>query len=97
MHDVEVIDVSTNSELQKLAESVQRSHEPLVLRVGDEDLAILMPIDGRRTRHIRKPSQEDLDAFLSSAGGWRDIVDTDQLKADIAESRRRSIRPHVEL
>ncbi len=96
MQDIETIDISPYPELQQLIEAARRGHEPRMLRVGDEDVAILMPIGRRGTRHGRKPSKEDLDAFLATAGSWKDLVDTDQLKADIAESRRRSIRPRVD-
>jgi len=46
---------------------------------------------------FKQKSQADIDAFLSSAGGWKDIVDTDKLKADIAASRQLPIKPRPEL
>lgn len=50
-----------------------------------------------RARRHRPKTEEDRDAFLTSAGSWKDIVDTDKLIEDIYESRRRSIRPRVDL
>lgn len=97
MDDIEAIDISTYPELQQLAEAVRSSHEPRILRLGNEDIAILMPITRRRGRRVRQPSQEDREAFLASAGSWDGLVDTEQLKADIRESRDRSIRPRVDL
>lgn len=89
MSDIEATDISTIPELQQFVEEVRRSHEPRILRVGTEDMAILMPIEesGKRRRKIR--TTEDREAFLATAGGWADLVDTNQLLADIYESRRR--------
>ena len=90
------VDVSDAPELLRLAEEVHRTRRPCLLRRGDADLAVLVPAPPARRRRAAQPSaQEDLDAFLSSAGSWKD-VDTDKLIADIYESRRSS-RPPVEL
>ena len=48
-------------------------------------------------RQRQAKTQADHEAFLSSAGAWKDLVDTEQLKADIYASRRISTRPPVEL
>ena len=97
-HDYETLDITHHPDLLRLAEEVRRTNTPTVLRRDNEDLAVLMPVAEGATRKarrssIRKKSQADIDAFLSSAGGWKDLVDTEQLKRDIAESRARSSRP----
>jgi hypothetical protein len=44
-----------------------------------------------------EPSSADRDAFLSTAGGWKDLVDTDKLIENIYESRSISSRPPIQL
>lgn len=55
-----------------------------------------MPIPKKAKRRREKP-KADYEAFLSSAGGWKNLVDTDKLIADIYQSRRHFSRPPVEL
>ena len=96
MDELETVDISTYPELQQLVEDMRRTDEPRLLRLGDEDVAILAPVN-RRGRRPRKRTKKDREAFLASAGSWAGLVDTEKLKADIAESRRQSIRPRVDL
>ena len=93
----EAIDVRDLPDLEQLAEEVRRTGEPRMLRRADEELAMIVPVPKRRRPAGRVKTAADRKAFLSSAGGWRDLVDTDQLVADIYESRRLSSRPPVEL
>lgn len=92
------IDISDNLELLRLVEEVRKGDEPRVLRRDSEDLAILTPVKGLPKRRARRAkTKADYGAFLSSAGSWKGIVDTDKLVADIYESRRLSSRPPVDL
>lgn len=92
------LDISNAAELLKLAEEVQRTKQPRVLRRADEDLAVITPVTKKAIRSpIKQKSQEDIQAFLSSAGAWKDVVDTGKLKADIAVSRRLPVKPRPEL
>ncbi|MER3457828.1 MAG: hypothetical protein C4309_03585 [Chloroflexota bacterium] len=64
--------------------------------------AVVSPVGLTKIRRRRRPKTEaDYEAFLASAGGWKDLADTEkrkaELKADIYESRRISSRPPVEL
>jgi hypothetical protein len=91
------IDVTRVPDLLRIAEEVRATGEPRVLRRDSEDLAVVSPIVPKAKRRVRRvPTKADWDAFRSSAGGWSDL-DTDQLVEDIYESRRRSIRPPVDL
>jgi hypothetical protein len=90
------IDVSGIPELLRIAEEVGSTREPRLLRRNRRDLALVVPLPGTRRRPRRMKSKEDMEAFLSSAGGWKD-VDTDKLVGDIYESRRRSVGPPVRL
>ena len=91
------VDISNTPELLKLAEDVRKTNRPRVLRRADEDIAVIAPVKKTTKRSpFQKKSKADIDAFLASAGGWKD-VDTDRLKADIYESRRLSTKPRPEL
>src|SRR4051794_28132536 len=94
----ETIDISHNPDLLHLAEEVRRRNTSTVLRNGDEDVAVVMPVAAAAKRKtprspFKQPSQADVDAFLSAAGGWKDLVDTERLKREIYASRVRSGRP----
>ena len=88
------VDISKWPEVARLVEQVRESKVPHVLRRDDEDVAILVPV--KAPRGVRRVSKSDYEAFLSSAGGWKD-VDTDKLLEDIYEHRRLSVRPPVDL
>ncbi len=92
----EIIDISDDRELRRLAEEVQRTGHPRLLRVENEDVAMLVPM--RVAHESAEPdySQEDFEAFLSAAGGWKGLIDGEALKRQIRESRG-SNRPLVEL
>jgi hypothetical protein len=95
--ELKPIDISRVPELLRIVEEVRESGEPRVLRRDNEDLAVVSPLTPKARRPGRRaPTTADWEAFRSSAGGWSD-VDTDKLVADIYASRRRSIRPPVEL
>ncbi len=93
--ELKTIDIGNVPELLRLVEEVRVTNEPRLLRLGLEDLAILKPVKTKRRKTIK--TKGGFEAFLSSAGGWRDLVDTEKLKADIYESRRISFRPPVNL
>lgn len=96
--ELKPLDISAIPELARLVEEVRATNTPRVLRRDSEDVAILAPIVPAAKRRARRPkTPADYEAFLASAGGWKDLVDTEQLKADIAASRRLSIRPPVAL
>ena len=69
----------------RVLDRVVRGHEIVVVERGGSAVAVITP------------APADHEAFLATAGACRDLVDTEQLKADIAASRRHSSRPPVEL
>lgn len=82
-HGYTSIDIKSVDDLEKLAEEVRQTRIPRVLTRADEEIAVLSPIRKPAKRApMRKKSAEDIAAFLSSAGGWRGVVDTDKLRAD---------------
>lgn len=97
---VEVTDVTDAAEVRRLAEAVRASGRPLLLRVAGRDVARLEPLPvpaptdptaepGRfGTKKPGDPiTDEDSAAALSAAGSWAGLVDTEQLKADLAAAR----------
>lgn len=90
------IDVSTEPELDRVAEEVRSSGEARILRRDGEDLALIVPLPpAARRRRRREGNQADDHASVASAGGWAD-VDADRFLADIYESRQAPPRPAVE-
>lgn len=73
-------------------------NEAVVVEQRNGTRAVLRPVVPKKAaRRPRTISDADYEAFLSTAGGWKGLVDTDQLKADIAHSRRIASRPPVKL
>jgi predicted nucleic acid-binding protein len=65
---------------------VVRDRETVVVERGGSDVAVIRPTatkGGRRGRRPRTPA--DRAAFLATAGAWDGLVDTERLKADVAE------------
>lgn len=93
---METIDITDKPDLVDVAEEVRTTGEPLVLRRGGEDLAVIRPVTKAAIRPPKSPamrrlkpkrlSEADREAFLSAAGGWAD-VDTDKLIEDIYAAR----------
>jgi hypothetical protein len=90
-------DIHSVPELARLAGQVRASNRPLFLRDAEETVAVLMPVSHPKPRRRRERSEADYQAFRSSAGGWKDNVDVDTLKAGFAESRRIPPRPRPDL
>lgn len=101
-HEHDTFDISQSPDLVHLVEEVRRTNTPTILRRDNEDVAVIIPIADRSQPTTRRPagrkkSPADIEAFLAAAGGWKDLVDTDKLKRDIAKSRARSNRPPIAL
>ncbi len=96
---LEPIDISHLPDVVRLVDEVRSANAPRVLRRNNEDVAVLMPAPDRKRRRLRdwRPSEADLEAFRSSAGGWAGLVDGDKLIADIYADRRASNREPPEL
>jgi hypothetical protein len=75
---------------------VVRERISIVVEKDGEALVVLKPVRPKVKRR-RKKSAAAHKAFLSAAGSWKDIVDTDKFLADNRASRDISTRPHVKL
>jgi hypothetical protein len=96
--EIKHLDISNVPELLRIAEEVRITHQPRILRRDSEDLAILMPVTPSSQRRVKRElTESDYQAFLSAAGSWSGLVDSDKLIEDIYESRRLSSKPPIEL
>jgi hypothetical protein len=86
-----MIDVEENPDLIQIVDQIRASREGVVLRRNGQAVATITPLMNRRPRE-RRPTQEDIDAFLSAAGAWKGLVDGDQLIADIYADRDAELR-----
>ena len=76
---------------------IQRERASVVVERAGSPIAVVKPVPAAKApRPRREKTAADREAFLSSAGAWKD-VDTDKLISDIYEGRRISDRPPVEL
>lgn len=91
------IDISDVPDLLRIAEEVRTTRTPRMLRSDSEDVAVLMPVIPRKHKAKRAKTKADYEAFRAAAGGWKGLVDTDKLIADIYESRRISTKPPVDI
>ncbi len=82
------IDISDVPDLLRIAEEVRTTRKPRMLRRDNENVAVLMPVTStQRRKASRAKTKADYEAFRAAAGGWKGLVDTDKLIADIYESR----------
>ena len=64
------IDVSNSPEVLRLAEEVEATHEPRLLRRGDHALALIVPLT---EKSIPRPLSEEELATLWSTAGLADV------------------------
>ena len=91
------LDIRTIPELARLASQVRASNRPLFLREAEETVAVLMPVAQPKRRARRERTEADHQAFLSSLGSWKGLVDVEEFKRDNAKSRQLSLRPRPDL
>ena len=87
------IDISHLPDLLRLAEEVQNTKTPRILKRDNETVAMLMPV-GTPVKPEKKPSptKADYDASLAALGSWRDL-DPDALIAHVYRAREEGSRP----
>jgi hypothetical protein len=74
---------------------VAREREAIVIEKENGERVVIRPARPPKRRSRRTAA--DHRAFLESAGGWKGLVDGEQLKKDIRQSRDLPPRPPVEL
>ncbi|HKP55045.1 MAG TPA: hypothetical protein VJ183_20620 [Chloroflexia bacterium] len=84
-------------DLEGFFDRVVHRHEEVLIENEHGEIALLKPAPlKKRPRKRRTITDEDHQAFLSSAGSWGD-VDVDAFIKYIHESRQISTRPEIEL
>ena len=96
-NEPKTLEIGSMPEVLRIVNEVRKTRTPRVLSRRKKPLAVLQPLNGKRKRTKRAKTRKDYEAFLASAGGWKDLVDTEKLKRDIYESRMISTRPPVTL
>src|SRR5258708_36400847 len=98
MIDPMPIDITNIPELVRIAEEVEATKQPYELRWKNKPVAVITPVTpGDTAKRPQTPTKADFEAFRSAAESWKDIVDGEQFKKDISESRKISTRPAVKL
>ena len=90
----EAFDISDMPDLIRIVEAMRSSRQPQVLRRDDEDVALLVPLPARGKGH--RVTAADHDAVLAAAGSWKDLIDAEELKEQLA-AERGSHRPAASL
>jgi hypothetical protein len=77
---------------------VRAEHKAVVVEYANGEKVVIkpLPVPKKVSRHTRKKTEEDYNAFYSSAGGWHD-VDIDTFIKQTRENRAIATRPPVEL
>lgn len=75
-------------ELVRIAEEVEATKAPRELKRDNKPIALIMPIRQTNPRQKkRRKTEANYEAFKAAAGGWKGLINTEQLKKDIYESR----------
>jgi hypothetical protein len=91
------IDITTIPDLARIVKEVEVTKQPRKLMRDNMTVAVISPVKSAPAIKKRGKTRADYEAFKSAAGGWKDLVDTGQLKKDIYKSRKLSTRPPIEL
>ena len=88
------IDISNMPDLMRLVEEVEVTKQPRKLMRDKETIALLVPV---AKAEKKSTSQKRYKAFLAAAGSLKGLLDADELKEHIAESRKIASRPVIRL
>jgi hypothetical protein len=89
------VEITDNADLLRVVEEVRRTKRPCVLSRDHEPIAVISPV--RKATRARQPSEADLAATRSAAGGWKGLVDVVTFKRENRRQKRIAGRPLVEL
>ena len=83
--EVTYVDAGADSVLERVALAVRSSGQAAIIRIGDEEVAAIVPV--RKRRGKRTPTPADVAAFQAAAGAWRDTVDVESFKRENAAQK----------
>ncbi len=87
------IDISNLPDLLRIAEEVQATKTPRILKRDTETVAMLMPVGTAvKPEKKPKPTKTDYEASLAALGSWSDL-DSDELIAHVYRAREAGSRP----
>ena len=85
------------ADLSTIFDRITRENETVVIERKGDGVAVFRPAVSRMPTSHRAKTAADNAAFLSSAGGWKGLVDAEKLIEDTSESRRLLSRPRIDL
>jgi len=91
------IEISNIPELVRIAEEVEATKTPRELKRDNKPIALITPIGQRKPQRKRGKTTFDPEAFKATAGILKGLIDAEQLKKDIAESRGLITRSPIKL
>jgi len=91
------IDITHMPDLVRIAEEVQATKTPRELKRENKPIALITPIGETKQHRKRGKTPFDPDAFKATAGILKGLIDAEQLKKDIHESRGLMTRPPIKL
>jgi len=85
-------------DLYRIVEEVKTTKTPRILKRDNETVAMLMPVGAKGiSKKKQTRSQKNYKRFLAAAGSLKGLIDAEQLKKDIYESRKIITRPAISL
>jgi hypothetical protein len=89
----QTIDVSNNPALREIVEEVARTRRPKRLRVdGTQVEAVIRPARPGWRRAALTPEERE-SILRATLGGWKGLIDPDQLKRELRELQRDEASP----
>ncbi|MGH2559135.1 MAG: hypothetical protein ACRDJH_08725 [Thermomicrobiales bacterium] len=84
----ETVDIANLDDLYRVVKEVRKAEEPLILVIDEGQDIVVDPAPRRRSRRTREErEQADYEAFLSSAGSWKGLIDPEEFKRQIRAGR----------
>lgn len=90
------VNLEDHPDLAALVTEANRTRTSIAILENGEVKATVEPAR-RSPGEPGKLTDEEIAAFRATSGGWIGLVDTDQLRRDIEESRRLPPKPPVDL
>jgi|SRR5215469_15894703 len=98
MTDPTPLDITNMSELTRITEEVAATKKPRQLTRDNKPIAVITPVTPKgKTAMQDRGTTSDPEAFKKAAGTLKGLIDADQLKKDIYESRQLLTRPQIRL
>ena len=80
------IDITNMPDLVRIAEEVEASQQPRVLKRDNTPIALLTPVN---KQPLRRTKQKAIEETLALAGAWKDLP-SDQLEEELDRIRHSS-------